>query len=193
MNKLFIVGAGGFGREAAYVAQLMGRWDVLFFIDEIIPINSKINNIIVIGGLEYLMNISGEIFIAIGNHQTRKNLVSKLSTNNKLSFPNIIHPSINWVHSKLNKIGYGNYLGEGVTGTVNISIGNFNLINIGCILSHDTEIESYCNLMHGVKITSGANISDSVNIGAGACIVSKALIGPSKVIGANRIFPECGL
>jgi sugar O-acyltransferase (sialic acid O-acetyltransferase NeuD family) len=190
MKKLYILGAGGFGREVAKVAQLIGNWSDIFFIDDKKPINSKVNDIRVIGSLDDLMKLSGDVFVAIGNQRIRKIIINTLSLNNNFFFPNIIHPNTNWVHSHLNRIGIGNYLGDGVIGTINISIGDFNLINLGCLLSHDTEIASFCNLMHGVKITSGAYISDSVNIGAGACIVKNAFITPAKIIGANEIYPE---
>lgn len=190
MDKLYIIGSGGFGREVASVAHSIGIWSEIIFLDDKKVINSKVNNIIVGGNIEYLLSLSGDVFVAIGNINIRKVIVDKLSFNSNLRFPNIIHPNVKWVNSEFNEIGIGNYIGDGVVGTINISIGDFNLINLGCLLSHDTEIGSFCNFMHGVKITSGAYISDAVNIGAGACIVSNVHIGPSKVIGPNKVYPE---
>jgi sugar O-acyltransferase (sialic acid O-acetyltransferase NeuD family) len=190
VKTLFIIGAGGLGREIVSVAQLMGVWEEIYFIDDNMLINSEVNDILVIGGIDKLMTISGEVFIAIGNQNFRKTIVEKLTSNPNLSFPNIIHPNVSWLKSKFNKIGIGNYLGDGVIGTVNIKIGNFNLINLGCALSHDTDIESFCNIMHGVKITSGALISNFVNIGAGACIISKVILQPNQKIRPNLVYNE---
>lgn len=188
MNKLYIIGAGGFGREIAFVAQTMNFWSDYFFIDDNKSRNSLVNEIPIFGTIDDLMKLTGDVFIAIGDNKLRNNIVTKLSSNPKLFFPNIVHPNISWIHSKFNKIGFGNYIGEGVIGTVNISIGNFNMINTGCLLSHDTEIGSFCNLLHGVKITSGATLLNSVFIGAGACIVSNVLIDSAIKINPNQVF-----
>lgn len=193
MNTLFILGAGAFGREVASVAQMMNHWGKIYFVDENKSlINSKVNDILVIGDIDDLVKSSGDVFVAIANQKNRMAVVEKLTLNSNLCFPNIIHPNNGWLNSKLNKIGIGNYLAEGVIGTVNIDIGNFNIINLGCLLSHDTTIKLFCNLMHGVKITSGAFISDFVNIGAGACIVSKLIIGPARIINPNQVVEGDG-
>ena len=88
----------------------------------------------------------------------------------------------------MNKIGNGNYIGEGVIATVNITIGDFNLINLGCLMSHDSEIGSFCNLMHGVKISSGASLHNFVSVGAGASIISKIHIQSGTEIAANAVY-----
>jgi sugar O-acyltransferase (sialic acid O-acetyltransferase NeuD family) len=188
MNKLVIVGCGGFGREVANVALLLGIWSEIYFIDDAKPANTLINGIKVIGGSSTLTQYKGDVFVALGNIQARKVFVEDLRLNNEISFPNIIHPTCNWIFNKLNAVGDGNYVGEGVIGTINISIGNFNLINIGCLISHDTIIGSFCNLMHGVNITSGANLHDFINVGAGASILSKGHIESASEIKANAVY-----
>jgi hypothetical protein len=188
MNKLVIVGCGGFGREVANVAMSLELWSEIYFVDDAKPANTLINGIKVLGGSDTLIEYSGDVFVALGNIQARKVVVEDLKINKEILFPNIIHPSCNWVFNTLNALGEGNYIGEGVLGTINISIGNFNLINIGCLISHDTVIRSYCNLMHGVKITSGPILHDFVNVGAGATILSSGPIESASEIKANVVY-----
>jgi sugar O-acyltransferase (sialic acid O-acetyltransferase NeuD family) len=188
MNKLVIVGCGGFGREVANVALSLDIWSEIYFIDDAKHANTLINGIKVIGGSSTLTQYKGDVFVAFGNIQARKAIVEDLKLNKEISFPNIIHPTCNWVSNKLNTLGEGNYFGEGVVGTINISIGNFNLINIGCLISHDTVIGSYCNLMHGVKITSGAKLHDFINVGSGASILLAGSISSASEIEANSVF-----
>lgn len=190
MDKLYIIGSGGLGREIASVAQLIGIWSEIIFMDDNKVIDSKVNNFAIGGNIDNLLLLSGDVFVAIGNINIRKAIVDKLTFNSNLKFPNIIHPNVKWVNSEFNEIGSGNYIGDGVVGTVNINIGDFNLINLCCSLSHDTKIKSFCNLMHGVKITSGAVISNFVNIGAGVSIVSNVFIEQNHMIGPNQVF--CG-
>lgn len=188
MNKLVIVGCGGFGREVANVALSLDIWSEIYFIDDAKPANALINGIRIKGDSSTLTQYKGDVFVAFGNIQARRAFVEDLKINKEISFPNIIHPSCNWVSNKLNALGEGNYFGEGVVGTINISIGNFNLINIGCLISHDTVIGSYCNLMHGVKITSGAKLYDFINVGAGASILSSGHIESASEIKANAVY-----
>lgn len=188
MNKLIIVGSGGFGREVANVAVSLGFWSGIYFIDDAKTVNTTINGIKVIGSSKALADYKGDVFVALGNIQARNAIVQDLKINETISFPNIFHPSCGWVYNNLNKLGQGNYIGEGVVGTVNISIGNFNVINIGCLISHDTGIGSFCNLMHGAKITSGAALHDFINVGAGASILSAGHIESASEIKANAVY-----
>lgn len=187
-NNIIIIGSGGFGREVAHVASMMNKWKDIYFVDDNAIVNSKINDIQVIGKVQNLENYSGDVFIGIGNNQVRNSVLQSINNNKKLHFPNIIHPSCHWVNNKLNNIGIGNYVGEGSIGTINISIGNFNLINLACAISHDTKIGSFCNLMHGVKITSGAKLHDFINVGAGASILSTGHIESASEIKANSVY-----
>jgi len=50
MNKLVIVGCGGFGREVANVALSLDIWSEIYFIDDAKTANTLINGIKVIGG-----------------------------------------------------------------------------------------------------------------------------------------------
>ena len=188
MNKLLIVGTGGFGREVANVALVSDVWDQIFFIDDAIPINTEVNGISVIGNSNFLDNYSGHVFVAIGNIEVRKVVVQNLKRNEGICFPNIIHPSCNWVKNELNSVGEGNYIGEGSIATVNVTVGNFNIINLGCLISHDSEIGSFCNLMHGAKITSGAALHNFIKVGAGASILSAGHIESASEIKANAVY-----
>lgn len=188
MSKLFIIGAGGFGKEVANVAKLLGNWEEINFIDDSVDKLIYVNGIPVIGKSDILGKIEGDIFIGIGSINARNIIAKKLKSNKALNFPNIIHPSCNWIHNNLNKIGKGNYIGEGVISTVNITIGDFNLINLGCLISHDSEIGSFCNLMHGVKITSGAALHNFISVGAGASIISNIHIQSGAEISANEVI-----
>jgi saccharopine dehydrogenase-like NADP-dependent oxidoreductase len=60
MNKLVIVGCGGFGREAANVALSLDTWSEIYFIDDDKPANTLINGIKIIGGSSTLTQYKGD-------------------------------------------------------------------------------------------------------------------------------------
>jgi len=114
MNKLVIVGSGGFGREVANVAVTPNYWNKIYFIDDAKLININVNDIIVIGNLKNLANHEGNVFLALRNIQGRNNNVQNLNNNKSVIFPNINHHSCNWVYNKYNRFDEGNYIDDSV-------------------------------------------------------------------------------
>jgi hypothetical protein len=63
-------------------------------------------------------------------------------------------------------------------------IGNYNIINIECLISNDTEVGSFYHLIHWVKITSGASFQSSVSVRA-------SIISAQHVESAPEILLNC--
>jgi len=59
-----------------------------------------------------------------------------------LSFPNVIDPSVD-LDRDLVSLGQGNVVHRGVLMTCGIAIGDFNLFNKACIVSHDVTLGSF--------------------------------------------------
>lgn len=108
-----------------------------------LPSNTTINNKKFKGSSNTITDYKFDAFVALGNIQTRKEIVQGLKIKGAIKFLNIVKPSYGWVYNKLNKLGNGNYFEIGVIGIVNISIGIFNLIIIRCLISHDDVIEPF--------------------------------------------------
>lgn len=188
-KSLFIVGAGGLGREVAYVACLMDLWENIYFVDDILT-GKKINNISVIGGLIYLLEKDeiSDVFIAISNVEIRRKIYRQLRKNNLLNYPNIFHPKIKYSPLNYFQYGIGNYIAEGLLFTVNINLGNFNIINCGVALSHDTSISDFCTLMHGVKITGGARLESDIFLNAGVVISNPLVVPKGTIVFPNQVY-----
>lgn len=190
-SVIYIIGAGGLGREIAAAllnTELKSRFRLIGFIDDNIKKNTFINDIPVIGNIDWLSqqhNVNA--IIALGNPALRKIIVDKLS-NASVDFPTIIHPgarlhSINHIN-----IGKGTYIADGCILTTNISIGRHNLILSGARLSHDTIIADFCTLMPGILISSGATIASNVFIGAGTIIAKLQQITSNTNLPAGSIL-----
>lgn len=190
-NKIVIIGAGGFGREVLWLIESLNKagadWDIAGFIDDGVPVQTVVNGIPVIGDLEYLRNYTSPVHVAcaIGSTKIRKSVVSKLLENKNLIFPNLIEPSV--MCSQYAKLGVGNIICAGNILTVNIEIGDFNIINLSCTLGHDDILESFVTIYPGVNVSGNVKIGELAEVGTGTKIIQGKIIGSGSVIGAGSV------
>ena len=190
MKDLVIIGAGGFGREVAWLVEAINafdlQWNLLGFIDDDRSKQGVIlNGYPVIGTLEELP-VKSELFTvcAVGTTETKKVLVEK-ATAAGLRFANLIHPDAKI--SKFVELGFGNIICAGCIITVNILIGNHVIINLDCTVGHDTIINDYVTCAPSVNISGRVVIEEGCDIGTNAAIIQGKKIGRWSIIGAGAV------
>lgn len=195
MKKTVIFGAGGFGREVKMlldqVNAVQKKFDFAGYYDDNLEIATKINNHEVLGNLEDLSNIEVEVnvIIAIGNPLIKYKVLSDLDVNIKLSFPELIHPSV-YIGSESVKIGRGVIVCAGCIITCNIEIEDFVILNLSCTVGHDTVIRSFSSLMPSVNLSGEVTINQGVYIGTGAKIINQVEIGRNTIVGAGAVVSK---
>jgi len=176
-QKIFIIGAGGVGREILAVLQhtsLKNDFEVAGFIDDGVESGILINGIKVAGGIEYLLKKeNASVVIGIGNPKIRRQLINKLSDKN-FDYPVIIHPKVSLHDSSRIAVGKGTFITEGCIITTDVSIGDFCFLNIGVTINHDAKIEENCVLMPGVRVTCGVNLGADSFVSAN-CVLSSPI------------------
>lgn len=179
-TELYLIGAGGLGRELLSILQhveLAALYHVIGFIDDAQPVGTSINGVAVVGNVEWLKTqATPNVVLAIGVPSVRHIILSKLADTHT-QFPTIVHPEARLYDSRRIKLGKGVFIGEGCILTTDIAIDDFSLIHLGCSLHHDTKIGRNCVLMPGVRITGGATILDEQRLEAGTCITGAITIG----------------
>lgn len=188
MKKIYIIGASGFGREIAWLIRNLSEWEIAGFIDDNVNlINSDINGISVKGSLDYLLSLKNEInvVIAIGNPSIRKKIYDKLKNKKNILFPSIIDENIQL--DDTNKIGIGNILCAGTILTTNITIGNFNHINLSCTIGHDVVLNDFITIYPSVNVSGSVKIESFSEIGTGSQIIQGKNIGANVTIGAGSV------
>ncbi len=191
MEKIAIIGAGGFGREVKMliddINNINPKYEFIGYYDDRIEKNTKINNHSVIGTLEDLNKVNEpiNIAIAIGNPQIKKRVVSKINNKN-IFFPTLIHPSV-IVGTEEIVIGIGNIICAGTIITCNITIENFVIFNLYCTVGHDTIIKSYASFMPSVNVSGEVIINKSVYVGTGAKIINQLEVGRNTIVGAGAV------
>ena len=169
-KKLLILGAGGFGQTIAEVAELLGNWESINFVDDRWPGQQQAGCYPIISNIQALENLNThnfEAIIAVGNSQIRKKWQQLLRD---LSIPmtTIIHPQA--VIAPSAKIGQGVSIMAGCVIGANTIIQDGVILNIGTLLDHDVVIEALSHLSVGVKVAGGKTITASSFLEVGTII-----------------------
>lgn len=185
MKNIVIVGNGGFAREVKFLVdrinQVASTWNFLGYVDN----EEDVDNIW--GNDDDLLNYTKELYvvIAIGAPEVRSKLYLLYKKNPNLKFPNLIDPSV--ISSTEIEIGEGNIICAGTIMTVDISIGNFNIINLDCTIGHDVVIDDFVTINPSVNISGNTHIKAGSNLGTGSQIIQGKIIGECVTLGAGAV------
>src|SRR5689334_21299897 len=125
MKDTVIYGAGGFGRETAWLIKQINlhspKYHVIGFCDDGKRVGEVVDQLPVLGGMGYLNGVREElcVAIAIADPGTREKIRNRL-TNTHLEFPTLVHPSV--VISESCHVGQGSIICADVVMTVNVTI-----------------------------------------------------------------------
>lgn len=192
MQKVIILGAGGFAREVLWVFmernKIKSQWEVLGFIDENIENHGKtICGLPVLGGFEWFETIDRaeiKVICGIGTPKIKQYFIKKCKILG-LQFCKIIHPSVEM--SEYVEIGEGTIITAGNIITTQVKIGNHVSLNLDCTVGHDDVIEDYCNIAPGVHISGNVVLREGVDLGTGAVILQGLTVGKWSSIGAGAV------
>ncbi len=188
MNKLIIIGAGGFGKEVAWLAERINlkvpTWEILGFVDDNAELQNKvINGYPILGGVSCLKEYE-DVFVvcAIGSSKVRKVVINRL---HGVKFATLIDPSVT-ISNKVN-IGEGCIICANTIITVNIDIGNHVIINLGCTIGHDSQISNFVTLNPSVNVSGLVKIGECVEVGTGTQVIQNKIVESGSVIGAGSV------
>ena len=191
MNKLVIYGTGGLGRGILDLIEAINyaedTWELIGFIDDDSSKNELVNNVPVLGGIEYLQKIKHPInvVLAFGNPEVKKSISYVLQKNKYISFPNLIHPNV-YIPKHIS-MGIGNIISQGVALSANIKLGDFNLIHFNSSIGHDVTLNSYNSIYPLSAISGYVRIANQVIIGANTSVIPSKNIGSKVTTGAGSV------
>ncbi len=181
-----IVGAGGFGREVAWLAESCDR-QVACFVDDH-PRVSVINEIRVVT-FEELVSSGREVelVIAVGSPAARQALVTRAGAAG-IGFTTLIHPRTE--RSRWVTWGAGLVVCAGSILTTNITLGAHVQINLDCTIGHDVRLGDFVTLAPGVHVSGWVFVGPRAYVGTGAVVVNGTAeapleIGADSVVGAG--------
>jgi sugar O-acyltransferase (sialic acid O-acetyltransferase NeuD family) len=142
MKDIVIIGAGGFGREVAWLIEDINKvseeWNIVGFVDDNETIlGEEINGYKVVGNVEWLKRQKLNVVNAIGDPIIKQKMINRLE-GSKNQYPVLIHPSV--IFSDKVTIGEGSIICAGNIITVDVEIGRHVIINLSCTIGHDAII-----------------------------------------------------
>lgn len=177
MEKLLLVGAGGFGRVVLEHAS--SQYDCAFLDD---GDASMVDGVPVIGKTSEMEKFFPEykhLLVTIGNNTLRERLYKEAATFD-YNFPNIIHSSA--YISPYASIGAGCVILNNAVVQNNAKIGDGCILNPGVEAHHDSTIGNYCLIYTNSVIRSLTHVGDRVWIGSTATISTGADVPNDAII-----------
>lgn len=184
MKKLLIIGAGGHGKVIADIAEKLGVYEEISFLDD-----GEVKECLgykVVGKVLDMVNYvsTHDVFVAIGNGRIRKAFIESL-LNAGASVPTLIHPSA--VIGKNVTIGVGTAVMAGTVINPSSSLGKGVILNTCSSIDHDCVVEDYVHLAVGVRVAGTVRIGENSFLGAGSTVKNNVNICSDCVIGAGGV------
>jgi len=189
MRDLFIVGAGGFGREAVWTVERINKaaqqplWNVIGFADDD-PAKAEGNfeGYPMLGSADRASkdHPGASVFIAIGDNAIRRRLYAQLRGHD---FPAIIDPTAQV--SPTTEFLHGTYIAVGAVVSVGTEIGKFVIINSRAGVGHDSKVGDFANIAPGVSLSGHTTLGADVVMGTNSCTA------PGVTVAAGTVVP-CG-
>lgn len=194
MRKLYVVGSSGFAKQTAQLAlrSARNRWEFGGYISQDrSDIGKELPYGRIIGDDAWLLALDepSDVAIGIGYPKIRRAIALRLQTNDRLSFPNLIHPSVE-VNEGWMKLGCGNAIYEGCILSCEISIGDFCSFNKNVTISHGCTIGSYNVVNTSANIAGHARLGDEILVGTGAQVLPRISVTSRAVVGAGAVVEE---
>lgn len=166
--KLIILGAGKYGKEIEDVAEQMGRFDRIDFLDDFSTWDRVIGKC---GDFNQYWSENTAFFVAFGDNEMRARWLKILMAANA-PIVNIVHPSA-YVSPKA-------ILGNGIAILPNALVNSYCIIENGCminsgaIVDHDTTIGEYAHICVGAIVKADNKIPAFMKVEAGEIVANHA-------------------
>lgn len=174
VSRIAVYGAGGLGKEFRGMIEDLG-FEFIGYVDD----NKNIKSAD--------LAKADDIVIAIARTEDRRKIARRLETS-VYPFKSLIHTSVP-IHSSI-KVGKGCIICPGVRLTVDISIGQFAIINLNATIGHDVKLGDFVSIMPGVNVSGNVTVEDGAFIGSGATILQGLKIGKDAVVGAGAVVTK---
>jgi sugar O-acyltransferase (sialic acid O-acetyltransferase NeuD family) len=190
LSRVYIIGAGGFGRETLNVYRDAGREaEVGGFVveDRFWQRGQMVNGQPVFPWSEIAAWPKDARFVAAIGTAARGRLIDATSRLG-FGFDTVIHPTVQsspWV-----SVAEGCIVCAGNILTAQIAVGAHTILNLACTVGHDTVIGRLVTLSPGVHVSGRVTIEDAVFVGSGTVIVEGVRIGTGAVIGAGSVVTK---
>lgn len=194
-RPLFIIGAGGFGREVFSIVAAVreagtGLFEDAGFVDDG-PSARDLERVADLGSA-VVADVAAlarrtEPFaavLAIGSSDARRAIAARLA-NAPVTYPVLVHPDATVgrdVH-----LGAGTVVAPGARLSTCIRVGRHVHIDQNAVVGHDTTVGDLSRLNPQACVSGAVSVGEGVLIGAASCILQGLRVGDGAVVGAGAV------
>ena len=189
MEKILIVGAGGFGRELLqWIKDINAEkptWEIGGFLDDNLQALDGVEiDYPVVGTISDWQPKDDEVFaLAMAKPQLKRMVVEKLKSRGA-HFAAVIHPTA--LVSPFAHYGEGLVMFPYSKLSCNSTVGDFVSI-LTTPIGHDNEIGDYTMISGGCNIVRNVKIGKDVFVAAGVCIAQDVVVKDGAYIGLGSV------
>ena len=186
VNKLIIVGAGGHGKVVYDVAESMGVFSEIYFLDDDRLLLGDFYKSKVIGSsreVNRYLNDYGFI-VAIGDNAIREKILLELKSIDA-TIEVLVHSKA-LISSTVN-IGVGTVVMPNVIINADSKIGRGVILNTASVVEHDCRVGDFCHISPNATICGIVNIGKNSWVGAGATVINNLNICDEVTIVAGSV------
>ncbi|MGK4579970.1 acetyltransferase [Kitasatospora sp. HPMI-4] len=189
-RDLVIVGAGGFGREAAEAARAAGdTWRLLGFLDDKEALHgTEVDGVPVLGPAGAVHDLPGaQVVLCTVNprvYSSRSDLLERLKLPEE-RYATLVHPSAQIAATA--ELGPGSVLLANVVITARAVVGAHVAVMPQTVLTHDTEVADLATLATGVRLGGGVRLERGCYLGAGAMVREYTTVGRWSLVGMGSV------
>ncbi len=180
-RDIIIVGAGGFGREAAWTLERVNEaapmWRIVGFADDAPSLASgSVDGYPLLGSPEAASrdHPGAAVFVAVGDNAARESVYRRLRGHD---FPVVIDPSAEVAPTA--EMRHGTFVGPRAVVSVGAELGKFVIVNARAGVGHDSTLGDFS------QVCPGATLSGHTVVGAHAYLATNSCTVPGVRIGAR--------
>lgn len=185
--RICVYGAGGFGREVAWLAEACGH-EVACFIDDAVDGEPLLNGFPVLRLEDARTRFAdAPITCAVGSPRGRAAVAARARAAGAATV-SLIHPRVE--RSRWVTAGDGAVICAGTILTTNITLGEQVQINLDCTIGHDVVMGDFTTLAPGVHVSGWVHFGRRCYVGTGAVLINGTqdeplVVGDDATIGAG--------
>ena len=161
-NNILILGAGGYGHVVREIAEDLGIFDKIDFLDDSSPLA-----IGKFGDAEKFLKGYPNAVVALGNAELRLGYIEKLRAAG-FQIPAIISPKA--YVSKSAKIGNGTIIEPFSAVNANSEVGIGVLLRCGSVIDHNAKVGDFCYIDCGVVVKANNSVGFKIKIAANSVV-----------------------
>ncbi len=189
MKKLFIVGAGGFGREVhAWAKQHPDcgvRWEVAGFLDDNPAALRDCGDFATIAPLSGYRPAADSLYLnGLALPELKQKLLSPLLAAGA-DFLTFLHPTVK-IGERVT-LGRGVVLCPGAIVTADATLGDFVVLNLRATVGHDATVGAWTTANAHCDITGFVEVGEGVFMGSRASIIPGRKVGAGAKLSAGAV------